>query len=109
MRKTIGNKEKTGNPLCVKDFRFGAVGGIRTLGRLMTATRFPVVLVMTSSIPLHTSRKVSSEYYNQHLPCCQDKLFKFLPRVRKRIHKRLSRVWKWEMMTIDSAEETEIS
>ena len=32
---------------------FGAVGGIRTLGRLLTVTRFPVVLVMTSSIPLH--------------------------------------------------------
>ena len=31
----------------------GAVGGIRTLGRLLTVTRFPVVLVMTSSIPLH--------------------------------------------------------
>ena len=32
---------------------FGAVGGIRTLVPLLTTTRFPVVLVMTSSIPLH--------------------------------------------------------
>ena len=32
---------------------FGGVGGIRTLGTLLTYTRFPVVLVMTASIPLH--------------------------------------------------------
>ena len=32
---------------------FGGVGGIRTLGPLLTATRFPVVLVMTTSILLH--------------------------------------------------------
>ena len=32
---------------------YGGVGGIRTLGRLLTVTRFPVVLVMTASIPLH--------------------------------------------------------
>ena len=31
---------------------YGAVGGIRTLVPLLTTTRFPVVLVMTSSIPL---------------------------------------------------------
>ena len=31
----------------------GAVGGIRTLGRLLAVTRFPVVLVMTTSILLH--------------------------------------------------------
>ena len=29
--------------------------------------------------------------------------------LRSCIHNRLSRVWKWEIMTIDSAEETEIS
>ena len=29
--------------------------------------------------------------------------------LRTCIHKRLSRVWKWEIMTIVSAEETEIS
>ena len=29
--------------------------------------------------------------------------------LRTCIHKRLSRVWKWEITTIDSAEETEIS
>ena len=32
---------------------YGGVGGIRTLGRLLTVTRFPVLLVMTASIPLH--------------------------------------------------------
>ncbi len=31
----------------------GGVGGIRTRVPLITATRFPVVLVMTTSIPLH--------------------------------------------------------
>ena len=39
-------------PLARQDFRFGGVGGIRTLGTLLTYTRFPVVLVMTASIPL---------------------------------------------------------
>ena len=34
-------------------FYFGGVGGIRTLGRLVAATRFPVAPVMTASIPLH--------------------------------------------------------
>ena len=33
-------------------FHSGGVGGIRTLGPLLTATRFPVVLVMTTSILL---------------------------------------------------------
>ena len=33
-------------------FSYGGVGGIRTLGPLLTATRFPVVLVMTTSILL---------------------------------------------------------
>ncbi len=32
---------------------YGGVGGIRTRVPLITATRFPVVLVMTTSIPLH--------------------------------------------------------
>ena len=32
---------------------FGGVRGIRTLGTLLTYTRFPVVLVMTASISLH--------------------------------------------------------
>ena len=41
---------------------FGAVGGIRTLVPLLTTTRFPVVLVMTSSIPLHIH--VSEEHSN---------------------------------------------
>ena len=43
----------------------GAVGGIRTLVPLLTTTRFPVVLVMTSSIPLHIqfAAKHSIIYY----------------------------------------------
>ena len=51
---------------------FGAAGGIRTLGRLLTVTRFPVVLVMTSSILLHFCRclghRNSTMYYTSFLP-----------------------------------------
>ena len=44
----------------------GAVGGIRTLVPLLTTTRFPVVLVMTTSIPLHIFRCDNSmDYYNK--------------------------------------------
>lgn len=32
------------------------MGGIRTLGTLMRYTRFPIVLVMTASIPLRTDQ-----------------------------------------------------
>ncbi len=42
---------------------FGGVGGIRTLGRLLTVTRFPVVPVMTSSIPLRIQFAVSDSSY----------------------------------------------
>ena len=49
---------------------FGGVGGIRTLGRLLTVTRFPVVLVMTASIPLHEELPFRSLkqliYYNMN-------------------------------------------
>ena len=38
-----------------KSFLFGGAGGIRTLGRLMAVTRFPVVPVMTTSILLPIS------------------------------------------------------
>ena len=47
-------QEKT--PFAVVDkrgFFDGGVRGIRTLGTLLTYTRFPVVLVMTASISLH--------------------------------------------------------
>ena len=44
-------KEKASETQCFQGFA-GAAGGIRTLGRLLTVTRFPVVLVMTTSIPL---------------------------------------------------------
>ena len=48
-------------------FSYGAVGGIRTLVPLLTTTRFPVVLVMTSSIPLHIHFLLtdSVEYYTK--------------------------------------------
>ena len=51
----------------VTGFSVGAVGGIRTLVPLLTTTRFPVVLVMTSSIPLHifSSATNSTDYYNK--------------------------------------------
>jgi uncharacterized membrane protein YfcA len=51
----------------VTGFFTGAVGGIRTLVPLLTTTRFPVVLVMTSSIPLHifSSATNSTDYYNK--------------------------------------------
>ncbi len=46
---------------------YGAVGGIRTLVPLLTTTRFPVVLVMTSSIPLHIQFPLtdSVDYYTK--------------------------------------------
>ena len=46
----------------------GAVGGIRTLVPLLTTTRFPVVLVMTSSIPLHIhlSEEHSNDNYTKY-------------------------------------------
>ena len=46
---------------------YGAVGGIRTLVPLLTTTRFPVVLVMTSSIPLHIHFPLidSVDYYTK--------------------------------------------
>ena len=48
---------------------YGAVGGIRTLVPLLTTTRFPVVLVMTSSIPLHILFAANSKiYYTKFLP-----------------------------------------
>ena len=52
-----------------KDTLHGAVGGIRTLVPLLTTTRFPVVLVMTSSIPLHILFAANSKiYYTKFLP-----------------------------------------
>ena len=40
---------------------------------------------------------------------CQKWLLMQSAKVRTCIHNRLSKVWKWEIMTIVSAEETEIS
>ena len=45
---------------------YGAVGEIRTLVPLLTTTRFPIVLVMTTSIPLHISMLNSKNYYNRN-------------------------------------------
>ena len=54
----------------------GAVGGIRTLVPLLTTTRFPVVLVMTSSIPLHIrfADKQHGLLYQKY-QVCQDGIF----------------------------------
>ena len=49
----------------------GAAGGIRTLGRLLTVTRFPVVLVMTSSIPLQVSCFKQLVYITSQFEFCQ--------------------------------------
>ena len=46
-------------------FFYGAVGGIRTLVPLITATRFPIVLVMTTSIPLHIERSKRKTHYSK--------------------------------------------
>ena len=58
---------KKGNALTNVSAFFGAVGGIRTLVPLLTTTRFPVVLVMTSSIPLHIHFPLtdSVDYYTK--------------------------------------------
>ena len=57
---------------------YGAVGGIRTLVPLLTTTRFPVVLVMTSSIPLHIqfAAKHSNDNYTKILPFVKSMLQK---------------------------------
>ena len=47
------SKRNTFCPVDKRCFFSGGAGGIRTLGTLLTYTRFPVVLVMTSSILLH--------------------------------------------------------
>ena len=44
---------------------YGAAGEIRTLGRLLTYTRFPVVLVMTASILLHIVTLDSKNHYTR--------------------------------------------
>ena len=60
----------------VTGFFTGAVGGIRTLVPLLTTTRFPVVLVMTSSIPLHIrfADKQHGLLYQKY-QVCQDGIF----------------------------------
>ncbi len=45
---------------------FGAAGEIRTLGRLLTYTRFPVVLVMTASILLRIGALDSKNDYTKN-------------------------------------------
>ena len=45
---------------------YGGVGGIRTLGRLLTVTRFPVVLVMTASILLRIGVLDSKNDYTKN-------------------------------------------
>ena len=68
-------KEKAPESVCFRGF-YGAVGGIRTLVPLLTTTRFPVVLVMTSSIPLHIrfADKQHGLLYQKY-QVCQDGIF----------------------------------
>ena len=55
----------------------GAVGGIRTLVPLLTTTRFPVVLVMTTSIPLHLFYCDNSiNYYSKSCGIVKGKIHK---------------------------------
>ncbi len=48
-RRFSGHRKKSTVILSKLRWTYGGVGGIRTLGRLLTVTRFPVVLVMTAS------------------------------------------------------------
>jgi hypothetical protein len=56
---------KSTESLCSRCF-YGGVGGIRTLGRLLTVTRFPVVLVMTASILLRIGALDSKNDYTKN-------------------------------------------
>ena len=69
-------KEKAPESVCFRGFS-GAVGGIRTLVPLLTTTRFPVVLVMTSSIPLHI-QFADKQHRLLYQKCvfCQDGIFR---------------------------------
>ena len=49
-------KEKDWNLVSKFQSFYGGAGGIRTLGRLLTVTRFPVAPVMTTSILLHNKQ-----------------------------------------------------
>jgi hypothetical protein len=51
-----------------------------------------------------------SGYYPEYTAAYNEEQAKFeRGRLRSCIHKRLSKVWKWEILTIASAEEREIS
>ena len=54
----------------------GAAGEIRTLGTLLTYTRFPVVLVMTASILLRIVVLDSENHYIRILPKVKHKFTK---------------------------------
>jgi hypothetical protein len=55
----------------------GAAGEIRTLGRLLTYTRFPVVLVMTTSILLRIVMLDSENHYIKKLTEVKPKFKKY--------------------------------
>ena len=63
---TQEHKEKGLNPQKLKVQANGAAGEIRTLGRLLTYTRFPVVLVMTTSILLRIVVLDSENHYTKN-------------------------------------------
>ena len=63
---------------------------------LLRHSEVPLILNLTAStVQSNHTNKVLISTVEQSLRSC--------------IHKRLSMVWKWEITTIDSAEETEIS
>lgn len=63
---TQEHKEKGLNPQKLKVQANGAAGEIRTLGTLLTYTRFPVVLVMTASILLRIGALDSKNDYTKN-------------------------------------------
>ncbi len=70
-------KQKLPESLTFRELLFGAVGGIRTLVPLLTTTRFPVVLVMTTSIPLHLFYCDNSiNYYSKSCGIVKGKIHK---------------------------------
>ena len=74
---TQEHKEKGLNPQKLKVQANGAAGEIRTLGTLLAYTRFPVVLVMTTSILLRIVMLDSENHYIKKLTKVKPKFKKY--------------------------------
>ena len=74
---TQEHKEKGLNPQKLKVQANGAAGEIRTLGTLLAYTRFPVVLVMTTSILLRIVMLNSKNHYIKKLTKVKPKFKKY--------------------------------